>query len=378
VIISPYHLRQTWDAQGKAVLSLHKVGTSVEDIARVTGLGENEVIRTIKCFRETDPETMEELKERDWRELFHTPYQLLNAPPVEFAIHGWLQEGGITMYGGLPGHGKTLLGMSTVKALLTGAPLFGYEYFQVRKAKRVLYLSPEVGISGLVHRLRLFGLMPFVESGSLLVRSLGSPDVPLTDDGILNAAEGADVFLDTAVRFMEGDENSSSEQKVFTGNLFALLNAGARDVIGLHHSAKGASGVSDMTLENTLRGSGEIGAMLSTAWGLRQVDGAKNQIYVANLKARDFDTVGPFVLEGRPWIDQTGDLKMVHLPGQAGRMSDHAGRSSVSPDALNEIARLRKGGKSVREIAEETGLSKSVVGRQLKEASRWDSPEKTP
>jgi hypothetical protein len=45
---------------------------------------------------------------------------------------------------------------------------------------------------------------------------------------ILRAAEGADVFWDTAVRFMEGDENSSTEQRVFARNLFTVLSAGAR------------------------------------------------------------------------------------------------------------------------------------------------------
>src|SRR2546428_7175149 len=142
------------------------------------------------------------------------------------------------MYGGLPGHGKTLLGLSTARALLTGNPLFGYDYFKVARAKRVLYLCPEVGRGPLSHRIKLFRLLPFVQSGDLCIRSLSAPDVPLMDKRILKAAEGADVFLDTAVRFMEGEENSSTEQRVFAKNLFTLLSAGARTVVGLHHSPK--------------------------------------------------------------------------------------------------------------------------------------------
>ena len=34
---------------------------------------------------------------------------------------------------------------------------------------------------------------------------------------------GADVFLDTVVRFSEGDENSAEAQRVFADNLFWLL-----------------------------------------------------------------------------------------------------------------------------------------------------------
>jgi hypothetical protein len=90
-----------------------------------------------------------------WGEMFHSYDEIANAPALTFAIHGWLQAEGITMYGGLPGHGKTLLGLSTARALLTGEPLFGYEYFEVQRARRVLYLCPEVGLGPLAHRLKL-------------------------------------------------------------------------------------------------------------------------------------------------------------------------------------------------------------------------------
>jgi RecA-family ATPase len=303
-----------------------------------------------------------------WGELFHTYEEVLNTPPLKFAIHGWLQAEGITMYGGLPGHGKTLLGLSTAKALLTGEPLFGYDYFTVDRSKRVLYLCPEVGLGPLTHRLKLFRLLPFIKSGELRVRSLTAPEVPLMDARILKAAEGADVFLDTAVRFMEGEENSATEQRVFAKNLFTLLSAGARSVVGLHHSPKFSKKAETMNLENALRGTNELGAMLSTAWGTKLVDQETTRLYVQNLKPRDFDPVGAFTLEGRPHIDQTGDFRMVDLPGAAGELKDHQPtKGLIDPDAGKEITRLLALGKSVREIAQGVGLSKSVVGRFVKE-----------
>jgi Bifunctional DNA primase/polymerase, N-terminal/AAA domain len=178
----------------------------------------------------------------DWKGLFHSYDEVVNTPEPTYAINGWCLENEIIMYGGLPGHGKTLLGLSTAKALLTGEPLFGYEYFKLERSKRVLYLCPEVGLRALRHRLKAFRLLPFIKSGQLLIRSLSAPEVPLMDPRILRAAEGADVFLDTAVRFMEGEENSSSEQRVFAKNLFTLLRTGARTVTGLHHSPKFAKG----------------------------------------------------------------------------------------------------------------------------------------
>jgi len=208
-----------------------------------------------------------ESEDHEWRGIFHSYEEFENAPPLKFAIHGWLQAEGITMYGALPGHGKTLLALSTVKALLTGEPLFGHKYFAVERSKRVLYLCPEAGLGPLTYRLKLFRLGSFVKSGELLYRTLGAKEsVQITDKRILKAAEGADVFLDTAVRFMDGEENSASDQRIFAQNLFSLLSAGARSVVGLHHAPKSFAEASYMTLENCLRGTSELGAMLSTAW----------------------------------------------------------------------------------------------------------------
>jgi len=53
-----------------------------------------------------------------------------------------------------------------------------------------------------------------------------------------------------------------------------------------------------MNLENALRGTNELGAMLSTAWGTKLVDQETTRLYVQNLKPRDFDPVGAFTLEG--------------------------------------------------------------------------------
>jgi hypothetical protein len=95
--------------------------------------------------------------EEDWRYLFHSYDEIMNAPPLRFAIEGFLPEDGITLIGGPAGHGKTFLLLSMVKALLTGEPLLGY--FEVpQRSKRVLYLIPESGLGPFRHRLELFGL----------------------------------------------------------------------------------------------------------------------------------------------------------------------------------------------------------------------------
>jgi hypothetical protein len=309
----------------------------------------------------------------NWRSIFHTWEECECARPLNFRINGFLQEAGITVVGGLSGHGKTLLMLGGVKALLEGTPLFGYERFTVPcPAARVLYLIPESSLGPFWSRVQLFRLGDYVRNDRLLIRTLSCPEqVPLADPRLLKAAEGADVFLDTAVRFMDGSENEVESARPFADTLFRLLNSGARSICGAHHSPKSFEGQDYMTLENILRGSGDLGAMLCTCWGVRQIDAGRNQLYVQNVKPRDFEPCEPFILEGRPHLDMNGQFKMLQEPGEAGELRSHlrqkGGRPAVvaKDDKVSRAVELRNSGASLREISRALGVSKSSVDRWL-------------
>ncbi len=313
-----------------------------------------------------------------WGGLFHSYDEALNAPELCFAIDGFLQEGGITMIGGLAGHGKTLVALSVVRALLTGEKLFGH-FAVTKKSRRAVYLIPESSLTPFAERLKTFRLTDYIGK-SLFFRTFSKDeeDIGISDPRILKACEGADVVLDTAVRFMDGDENAAVEQKVFAKSLFALLRAGARTVIGLHHAPKNFERENYMSLENILRGSGDVGAMLSACWGIRQVNQTTNEVFVQNVKARDFEPCQPFILEGRPWINQTGDFKMIGLPGLSGTLNDHkprqrGERASGRPetaDKAEKLGRMRTShaeGKSNRQIAAQEGVDEKTVRLWLAE-----------
>lgn len=321
--------------------------------------------------------------DEDWRSIFHTSDEFENAPPLRFAIEGFLQEAGVTLIGGLPGHGKTLIMLAMAKALLEELPLFGLQLFTVpRPARRVLYLIPESSLGPFGSRLQLFRLQEHLRSDRLLVHTLSSREqVSLDDPRLLKAAEGADVFLDTAVRFMDGSENDVESARPFANTLFRLLHVGARSITGAHHAPKVSEGQGYMTLENILRGSGDIGAMLSTAWGVRQVDSDRNTLYVQNVKPRDFQPCPPFLLEGRPHLDNTGNFRVTHKPGEAGELREYLPRRNkggrpAMPDKRDKVvqaAAMRRGGASLREIQEAIGVPKSSVARLLMEANREQS-----
>lgn len=314
----------------------------------------------------------------NWRELFHSFDDFTNAPPLRFAITDFLQEDGVTLIAGPAGDGKTLMMLSMARALLDGTSLFGFSQFSVpTKAERVIYLIPEAAIGPFGHRLKLFHLDRYVQSGKLLVRTLSSKQqMTLADPRFLQAAEGAHVFLDTAIRFMDGDESAAGEAKVFAQTLFNIQSAGAKTITGAHHSPKGFDSAEYMTLENVVRGSGDIGAMLATCWGIKQIDDTTTSIFVQNVKPRDFEPCEPFIIQGRPHIDDHGTFLMKAEPGEAGELKDHIqhkkpGRreDSETPERKERAFKLRSQGMSYRDIARELSVSKSSVEKWLKNSS---------
>jgi hypothetical protein len=128
------------------------------------------------------------------------------------------------------------------------------------------------------------------------------------------------------------------------------VKVGAKTVNGAHHSPKTLAKESALDLENVLRGSGDVGAMLSTAWAVKQVNRENNRIYVKNVKPRDFEPCDPFEIEGRPHIDQAGDFKMVTLPGQANSPAPKKAPKAENPKVAAAKV-LRTAGKTHAEIA---------------------------
>lgn len=148
-----------------------------------------------------------------------------------FVIHHFLQSEGATIIGGLAGHFKTFIALCLIQSLLSGNRLFGY-FDVLEKAKRVIYLTPEITLGSFKKRAEMFGLGQYIKTRQLLVRTLSAyPKISLDDPALLMAAKGADIFLDPLVRFMEGDESSATDNdRGLAAGIFGLLNAGARSV----------------------------------------------------------------------------------------------------------------------------------------------------
>ena len=221
---------------------------------------------------------------------FHTKDEAMNAPPVTFLIEGFLQREGVTAIAAPVRERKSLIALNMAHALVTGEKLF--DHFEVTKRpSHVLYLCPEVSLGPFTDRVRKIGLLDYVGE-NFFYRTLSADGHLRLDDKDLQAMlPGSVVFLDTAIRFIDGDENSSKDVRAFADGIFALLRNGAESVVLLHHSPKDSGDF--MTLENAMRGSGDLGAFLACAYGTKLQDPKRpyeSTSFMSNLKQRDFQS----------------------------------------------------------------------------------------
>jgi hypothetical protein len=303
----------------------------------------------------------------------------------------------INWVGALPKHGKTWLFLFIAQSLLTGENLFGDERFSIQIAsKRVVYLIPEVSARSLRKRLHLLGLMEHVfdkdtnPGGRLHIRTLSKGGtLSLRDVTLLSGVEDADVFLDTAIRWIQGDENSAADMKILSESIFGLITAKARSIWCAHHAPKGFESQTFMTLQNMFRGSGESGAGLTNAFGMKKISDVPTTFHVVDIEGRDReDSIPNFHLVLEPFTH--GEVRRLRArvsDDDADNLSkyeskkENSRKSGKQPDPrkIEKIAFLRTlsgtNAERARLLAKtfplnegETATTPQTVGKWLKES----------
>jgi AAA domain len=300
-------------------------------------------------------------------------------------IPGILVEG-INMTGACAGIGKTWFQLSQAKAVCTGQAFMGS--YRVTEKVKVLYLIPEAGDHSL--RSRMEKLHIAMDGEVFLVRTLKDGILDLHHPALAGAIKAGyrGVYLDTAIRFMNGDdENSSSENARGLGQaLFDLRQQGALFVVGAHHSRKSFDDLTkskddyavSCTLENALRGTGDIGAMCDSVIALRNASNKEGEDYilesrgltrlsVQNVKSRDFEPAEPFVIQGKPHINESGDFKVLE--------GDYATVANSYERAAEIIAKDQK--ITVTALCKKIGASRQHFEKEKIVGWAWKQTSKT-
>jgi len=297
----------------------------------------------------------------EWQKKFHTVDELPKGEPI-MLIDDVLPEG-VTFVGATTGHGKTWFALSLSKALTQGGKLLGV--FNVAEIVPVLYLVPEMNGRTFRRRCERFG----IEGQHFRCMTI-SDGVPCDlSDRVLQAAVRElkpVIVLDTAIRFSTGEnENSASEvSQNLAKAIFGLIHLGARAVICLHHRSKDSARSDVMTVENCLRGSGDLAAIADAVWGLQHDRGGGSAAYLKEsrrlvrlnvrcVKARDFRPPEDFRIQLDPYIDQVQDMAV--LTGESPTLETDAERVCQVIEADTRA--------SLRQIEKRSGIRKDRVKR---------------
>jgi hypothetical protein len=351
---------------------LHKQGKSAEEINIIIQKMVNDAV----AKKQAD-------KESEWRNSFRSVGEL-DSGEIRMLINGFMPEG-TNFIGGLPGGGKTWLALSMVKALTTGRPFLGREDFTVPVITPVLYLIPEVGARAFRKRLEKFKIPN--DPKLFLCRTISEGSILSLSDPILIGAIKAMkpvVFLDTAIRFNNAtDENSAMQNKALVDAMIILRQLGAASVIALHHSSK-AMRKEEMTLENVLRGTGDMAASADCVYGLQRDDRlydegrGPEEIDVRCVKPRDFNPPVPFRIAASRKSDnfitnyKSGLVSNIDEHGDFLVVSDNVQMNALV-SKVNELL-TTDSKRTLKELLELTGAKQWKVREALK-ASGWDKPK---
>jgi hypothetical protein len=308
---------------------------------------------------EDDWHTAPQKNQTNWRSHFKSKREM-ESGPIEFLINSFMTVG-ITLFGGLSGVGKTWLMLSLAKALTTGEPFLGLQRFRVPKPVPVIYMVPEMGERAFRNRMDCMS----IPDDAFLCRTMkqGVP-LQLHSPYLIGAVREMKpvVFLDTIIRFSRAEsENSATENRGLSTPCFGLIGEGARGIVGVHHSPKASDG-KVMTLENVLRGTGDLGAMCAAVYGLRAEDKENVVVKLACVKAQDFESPGTFTIQGRPYIDKIGDFGVLVPPHRSSLEEVEAVRQAIMKNqkaTYRDIELATSVDKNrVAEIAKKSGFEK--------------------
>lgn len=296
-----------------------------------------------------------------WQDYFHNFDDIANAPEPRFIIEDFLEEDGVTALAAPVGQRKTIIALNIAHACCTGEPLFGR--FEVKhKPSRVLYLCPEMGLQSFAKRVNAIGLSPHVGK-SFFCRTTASTTFDLTlPDLTPEMLDGAVVVVDTMVRFLEGEESSATDMARFAKLVMGLTSNGAKSVVLLVHSLKATKDAQELSLENAIRGSGELGAFLSACWATRlqdPTDEYNTRSYLRCVKQRNFESK-PFEVE---CSRETYRMTLVGEPGRNVSLASavQRGNKDGMQDAADALIKAspQKSATELSALLKEHGIERS-------------------
>lgn len=278
----------------------------------------------------------------------------LTVAPRAMLLSPIFPEKGLAMLYAPRGMGKTLLALAMAYAVASGTSVARWT---APSARRVLYIDGEMPLAALQERLSAIvaGAAARPASADFLMLAadyfpdglpnLATPAGQAAIEGMLDGV--ALIVIDNISTLASGGHDNDAESWTPVQGWLLKLRRRGVSVLLVHHAGKGGQ----------QRGTSRREDVLDTVIALRRpsdycpTDGARFDIHLEKVRGAFGDAVKPF--EAKYEADAKG--------------AAWSTRDLVDAD-LDRVSLLSKDGLSVRDIAEETGLSKSAVHRLKKKA----------
>lgn len=295
-----------------------------------------------------------------------TRADLVEVKPVDWLVEGWLAKDTLAGMVGPSGSCKSFLAIDWACRVATGTPWNG------RAVERgAVFILAGEGRNGLRKRIEGWSVhngvsiegAPLYLAASLpkLTDQLNAAAIIAEIDAMVDhlffengAAEPALVIVDTVARAMAGENENAADVMGALVEAMDWIRERWKGcvVLSVHHTGHSENG--------RARGSSAYYAALDSEVVLKPLQGGDVQVYAT--KAKDWEPAPPMQLR-RHSVEIT-------VPGTDARSSTlvlvNAGPVTRAEDKAAEVRRMKESGKTVRQIADETGLSKSKVDRLLK------------
>lgn len=275
-------------------------------------------------------------------------------PPRENILDPWLQTQALTMIHAPRGIGKTLLSLGIAHAVGTGSSFLRWK---APKARGVLFVDGEMPGIALQERLKTIIDHTGESPGSLLriitpdlqhelIPDLASPAGQTAICEQISEETELIIFDNLSTLVRSGKENESESWQPIQ-SLALKLRAAGKAILFIHHSGKNGG----------QRGTSRREDVLDTVIGLRRPaeynpsQGAMFEVHFEKARALYGENVSPFIAQYTP--QNAASPWMI---------------TSLEDSTLERIIELSSEGLKQYEIAEELGVSKATVSRNLRQA----------